>query len=203
MLRARPRGDARSVSPLFISRLCRIPGCARGGRTTRPRGGIYQPSSRSPSALQGEVPLGNALVVVAKEGRRGAFGQVGEFRRLFPNPLRSRWAGHLLPPLHPVPPRMTGLGIKRAPIRRPTSHIPRHDPTSKGGVSGCRNAAVGANFRGCCAQDTVCLGEHFGEFFPVCSIKVAPSSSRLGCVRRLSGGMTVRECCAGMLPSAA
>jgi hypothetical protein len=158
---------AGSVSLLFISRLCGIPGCTGGGRTTRPRSGIYLPSGWFPSALQGEIPLGNALVVVAKEGRRGAFGQVGEFRRLFSNPLRSRWAGHSLPPLHPVPPRMTGSETSEPRSGGPHFHMPRHDATAKNGTSGCRNAAVGANFGDCCMRITVCLGEHVGGCFPV------------------------------------
>jgi hypothetical protein len=192
-LRPRPRGDAGSVSLLLISRLCRLPGCARGGRTTRPRSRIYLPSGRTPSALQGEVPLGNALVVVAKEGRPGVFGQVGEFRRLFPNPLRSRWAGHSHSPTAPRPATNDGLGIKRAPTRARSPIFPDMILPQKAAFPGAEMRRW-ARISAVVVCRTLCVsGNTLANAFP---FERESSANRLhgGSVRRLSRGMTVPRC---------
>jgi hypothetical protein len=88
------------------------------------RDGVASSSLRSPFPLQREVAFGEALIVASKEGRGGALGQVGEFRRLFAISLRSaRWVRHLRSPYNSGPASIApGSGVAGAPNRKAPSH---------------------------------------------------------------------------------
>jgi hypothetical protein len=130
----------------------------------------------------------------SREGR--ATGRFRPSRRvsspLFESALLSMGRS-LTPPTAPRPATNDGLRTSGPRSGGPHPHMPRHDPTAKNGTSGCRNAAVRANFGDCCMWVTVCLGEHGGERFPVPARERRRSSSRR--FRAPTGrGITVRRC---------